>query len=139
TPRPKLPFWIGSGPRKENNGAAHPEPDPAVTYSRDVAPILQKRCQVCHRPGQSGPFSLMTYAHAANRAKGIREVIEERRMPPWGADPKHGKFANDPSLTDDEKRTLFAWIDADCPEGDPAHLPPPRTFPTGWAIPGPDL
>lgn len=113
-------------------------PDAGVTYSRDVAPLLQRRCQVCHRPGRAGPFSLMTYAQAAGRARAVREAVAEGRMPPWGADPKHGSFANDPSLTPDEKRTLDAWVDAGCPEGDPADLPPPRAFADGWTI-APDL
>ncbi len=112
---------------------------PPPTYSRDVAPILQRRCQVCHRPGQVGPFSLLTYRQAASWSAMIREVVEQRRMPPWGADPKHGRFANDPSLGEEEKQTLFRWIDAGCPEGDPRQLPPPAAFPDGWTIPGPDL
>lgn len=118
---------------------SRPKSEASVTYSRDVAPILQRRCQVCHRPGQSGPFSLLTYEQASERASGILEVIQERRMPPWGADPRHGKFANDPSLSESEKKTLADWIAEGCPEGDPADLPPPRKFPDGWSIPGPDL
>ncbi len=111
----------------------------AVTYSRDVAPILQQRCQACHRPGQIGPFALTSYREASGWAGAIRDAIEEGRMPPWSASPAHGKFANDPSLTAREKQTLLAWIDAGAPEGDPRHLPPPRKFPDGWAIPGPDV
>jgi peroxiredoxin len=109
------------------------------TYCRDVAPILQKRCQVCHRPGQSAPFSLLTYKDASRWAGAIREVVEAGRMPPWGANPKHGKFANDPSLTDREKEVLFHWVLGGCPEGDPKDLPKPARFPSGWSIPGPDL
>jgi peroxiredoxin len=111
----------------------------AITYHRDVAPILQRRCQACHRPGQSAPFALTTFRQAAGWAGAIREVVEEPRMPPWSASPAHGKFANDPSLTQREKQTLFGWIDAGCPEGDPAHAPAPVKFRDGWAIPGPDL
>jgi hypothetical protein len=110
-----------------------------VTYCHDVAPILQRRCQTCHRPGQSGPFSLLTYRSARSWAGAIREVIQERRMPPWGADPRYGKFANDPSLTAAEKATLISWIDGACPEGDPKDMPPPRRFPAGWEIGEPDL
>ena len=111
----------------------------AVTWSRDVAPIVQKRCQVCHRRGQSAPFALTGYREAAGWARAMREVIEEGRMPPWGASPQHGAFANDPSLTAGEKAVLFGWIEAGCPEGDPKDLPAPAKFPTGWSIPGPDL
>ena len=129
TAAPGCPLPSGNRPRVESD----------VTFSRDVAPILQRRCQECHRPGQAAPFSLLSYADAAKWAEAMREVIEEGRMPPWGADPKHGKFANDPSLTDAEKQTLFQWIDAGCPEGDIEDLPAPRSFPKGWSIPTPDL
>jgi peroxiredoxin len=113
--------------------------DHSVTYCRDVAPILARRCVACHRPGQSAPFALTSHAAASGWAGAIREVIEERRMPPRGADPAHGTFANEPSLTPAEKDTLFRWIDAGCPEGDRRHLPPPPTFPEGWTIPRPNL
>jgi peroxiredoxin len=110
-----------------------------LSYCKDVAPILQKRCQMCHRPGQVAPFSLLSYRDASGWAGAIREVIEAGRMPPWGANPKHGTFANDPSLTADENKTVLDWIDAGCPEGNAADLPAPAKFPEGWSIPGPDL
>ena len=69
-----------------------------VTYAKHVAPILQKRCQECHRPGEIGPFSLLTYDDAKKRAGRIREALVEQRMPPWHADPRHGKFVNDRRL-----------------------------------------
>jgi peroxiredoxin len=109
-----------------------------VSYCKDVAPILQRRCQVCHRAGQVAPFALVSYRDASGWAGAIREVIEAGRMPPWGAKTRHGAFANDPSLTAGEKETLFRWIDAGCPEGNPADLPAPVKFADGWAIPGPD-
>jgi peroxiredoxin len=111
----------------------------SVTWSRDVAPIVQRRCQVCHRPGQSAPFSLLSYDDAVAWSGAMGEVIEEGRMPPWGADPKHGKFSNNQSLTAEEKSTLLAWIAGGCVEGNRADLPAPRRFPEGWSIPGPDL
>jgi hypothetical protein len=110
-----------------------------LTYSRDVAPILQRRCQACHRPGQVAPFALTNYREALGWAGAIREAVEEGRMPPWGANPAHGRFANDPSLSAAEKKTLLSWIGAGCPEGDPADLPAPVEFRDGWRIPGPDL
>jgi peroxiredoxin len=119
--------------------AQHVSRPARVSYCKDVAPILQKRCQVCHRPGQVAPFSLMSYHDASGWAGAIREVIEAGRMPPWGANPKHGTFANDPSLTAGEKKAVLDWIDADCPEGRSADLPAPAKFPDGWSIPGPDL
>ena len=70
-----------------------------TTFHRDVAPILQKNCQGCHRPGEAAPFSLLTYTEARPWAKAIRESVRLKRMPPWFADPHVGKFANDRSLS----------------------------------------
>src|SRR5207237_8682850 len=75
-----------------------------VTYCRDVAPLLQKRCVTCHRAGQVAPFALTSYRSAAGRAETIGEVLEGGRMPPWHADPRYGHFANDSSMPADEKQ-----------------------------------
>jgi peroxiredoxin len=115
------------------------KPTATVTYTRHVAAILQKNCQECHRPGQVAPMSLLTYEDARNWADTIREVISEGRMPPWDADPRYGKFANDRRLSADEKATLLAWIDQGCAKGDARDLPPPREFPAEWRIGKPDL
>ncbi len=104
---------------------------PDVTF-KNVAPILHKRCAECHRPGQVAPFSLLTYQDTVGWGKTIREVVSQGRMPPWHADPKHGKFANDRSLTAEERETLFAWIDSGSPRGDTEPSPP--VFHEGWAI-----
>jgi len=119
------------------------EPTPAagtadVTYAKQISRLLQRRCVECHRPGQPGPFPLTDYRDAADWSAMMREVVEDGRMPPWFADPEHGRFRNDARLTDDEKRLLFRWIDDGCPEGDPADLPPPPAFSDGWRIPRPD-
>jgi peroxiredoxin len=114
-------------------------PSGQVTYCRDVAPILRHRCEPCHHPGQAAPFALTTYEEAVGWASAVREVVEDRRMPPWSANPAHGKFANDPSLAEYEKQALFAWIDGGCPHGDPRELPPPAQYQDGWTIPTPDL
>jgi peroxiredoxin len=111
----------------------------AVAYARDVAPIVQNKCQSCHRPSQVAPFSLMTYDDARRHAAMIREVVDDRRMPPWHADPRFGHFQNDRSLSARERGTLLAWVDQGTPLGDPGDLPPARTFPPdGWAIGTPD-
>src|SRR5262249_4105874 len=89
----------------------------APTFSKDVAPILQNRCQICHRPGEAGPFSLMTYDQARPWAKAIKTAVIQRKMPPWFADPHYGKFSNDASLTKAEIDTLAAWADAGAPLG----------------------
>jgi peroxiredoxin len=105
-----------------------------VTYARHVAPIVQRRCQECHRPGEIGPFSLLTYEDARKRVGRIREAIVEQRMPPWHADPRHGKFSNDRRLPQDERDTLLAWIDQGAPKGDDGDMPPPVKFVEGWKI-----
>jgi thiol-disulfide isomerase/thioredoxin len=110
-----------------------------VTYSKHVAPILQKHCQACHRPGQSGPFSLLTYADASRHGRMIKEVTSQRRMPPWHADPRHGKFANDRRLARAEIDTLADWVDAGMPKGKDEDMPRPVAWPKGWALGEPDL
>jgi len=116
-----------------------PQDGVAITYTKHVAPIIQKHCQVCHRAGEVGPFKLMNYKDAAAWADNIKEVVSEGRMPPWHADPKVGHFANDRRMTDAEKKTLLAWIDQGCNKGDPADEPPARKYITGWGIGNPDL
>ena len=106
-----------------------------VTYSDQIARILQKRCLECHREGQIGPFALTSYEEAAGWAPMIEEVVREQRMPPWHADPHFGTFKNDSSLTDDEKQMIYAWVANGTPEGDPKNLPEPRKFAGTWMMP----
>ena len=109
--------------------------DAPPTFSRDVLPILQKNCQSCHRPGQIAPMSLLTYDEARPWARSIRAKVESRQMPPWFADPKHGQFANDRSLSTRDIETLAKWADGGAPQGDPADAPPPVAWPAdGWQI-----
>ncbi len=109
-----------------------------MTYSDQISRMFQDRCVACHREGEVAPFPLTSYAEVAPWRETIREVVEDRRMPPWFADPRYGKFANDCHLGDDERQMLFAWLDAGAPEGDRGHLPAPREFATGWQIDAPD-
>src|SRR5947209_1891416 len=118
-----------------STAATNPSP---VTFAKDIAPILQNRCQICHRPGEAAPFSLLTYEQARPWAKAIKGAVLQRKMPPWFADPHYGKFSNDSSLQQSEIDALVAWVDADSPRGDPKDLPPAGTFADGWAIPKPD-
>lgn len=111
----------------------------SVNYAEHVAPILQAKCQECHRPEQVAPFSLTTYDDARRWSDMIAEVVRERRMPPWHADPRHGEFANDRSLTTLERATLMAWAEQGAPLGDPTRVPPAREFPRGWTIGEPDM
>ena len=85
----------------------HPIEVGKVSYAADVAAIIQNKCQTCHRPGQVGPFSLLTYDDARKHSAMIREVVDERRMPPWHADPRYGHFVNDRSLSAKERATLL--------------------------------
>lgn len=110
-----------------------------VTFSKQVAPILQKRCQACHRPDQSAPFALMTYDDAVKHGRMIKEVTTQRRMPPWHADPRHGTFTNDRRLTREEIDTLASWIDSGMPKGNEKDLPQPLNWPKGWTHGKPDL
>lgn len=110
-----------------------------VTYTKDVSRILQKNCQECHRPGQIGPFPLMSYDDVSAWSAMIREVVDDGRMPPWHADPKIGKFSNDRRLSAEDKKTLLAWIDGGCPEGVAKDAPEPRKFSEGWSIGKPDV
>ncbi len=110
-----------------------------VTYAEDVAAILQAKCQNCHRPGQSAPFPLLSYDDARGKAASIALVVDERRMPPWHADPRHGQFANDRSLSPKQRATLLAWVEQGTPPGDASKMPPPAKFVDGWSIGVPDL
>ena len=110
----------------------------APTFSKDVAPVLFKRCAECHRPGAMAPMSLLTFEDARPWAKAIKHKVAKREMPPWGADPSIGAFANDPSLKQSEIDMIVAWADAGAPEGDRNDLPPAPTFTEGWSIGKPD-
>jgi peroxiredoxin len=109
-----------------------------VTYHRDVLPILQTSCQSCHRPGQVGPFSLMTYAQAVKWAEDIVGETKARRMPPWKP-TQRGVFTNERSLTKGQSRTLEAWLEQGTPEGKATDAPPPVKFTDGWKLGKPDL
>ena len=109
------------------------------TYYKDVLPILQARCQGCHRPGEAAPMSFLTYQDTRPWAKAIREAVLSRKMPPWLADPHYGKFANDRSLTRAEMDTLAAWAASGAAAGNPKDAPAPASFVNGWAIGKPDV
>lgn len=114
------------------------EPRGPITYSKHIARIMQDRCVSCHRPGEIAPFTLTSHEDVSGWGAMIREVTKEERMPPWFADPKHGKFSNDARLTDEEKRQIDQWVANGCPEGNPADLPEKKIFVDGWSIGTPD-
>jgi hypothetical protein len=114
-----------------------------VTFTKDVAPILQEKCQACHRPDTFAPMSLLTYEEARPWAKSIKQKVVAREMPPWYIDKTVGirHFKNDVSLTDQEIATIAKWVDGGAPKGDPKDMPPPRTFDDTdkWRMGQPDL
>ena len=115
---------------------------PAPTFHRDVAPILQKRCVACHSEGNAAPFSLESFRDVASHAEMVAEVVVDQRMPPWYANPKHGKFQNDPSLTRQERETLVRWVGSGRAEGDAPELATSSTEPPSkqrWRIGEPDV
>ena len=111
----------------------------AITYNKHIAPILWKNCANCHRPGEVGPFSLLTYKDAAKRAEFIRDVVKERIMPPWKAEPDFGKFHGARRLSDGETAAIDRWVADGAPEGAKADLPEPPKFSVGWQLGEPDL
>ena len=137
-----LAFVIAVATAPMNAGQSAPGPSP-VTFSKDIAPIFQKDCQVCHRPGSIAPMSLLTYAESRPWARSIKQKVLAREMPPWFIDKNVGvqHFSNDRSLTDDEIALIGKWVDAGAPEGNPADLPRPRQFPDSdtWQIGKPDV
>jgi hypothetical protein len=119
-------------------GAAAP-----ATFSKDIAPLLQRSCQTCHRPGGIGPMSLMTYDEARPWARSIKRKTTTREMPPWFIERNIGiqKFKDDISLSNDEIAKISSWADAGAPRGNPSDMPPPREFANGneWSFGKPDL
>ncbi|HYM25152.1 MAG TPA: cytochrome c [Vicinamibacterales bacterium] len=112
---------------------------PAVTFTKDVAPILHARCVTCHRAGEVAPMSLITYQEARPYARAIRDRVVSRAMPPWFADPHFGSFANDARLSQKEIDTIAAWVDAGAPQGDAKDMPAAPRFTDGWQLGEPDL
>lgn len=122
-----------------NAGTAPAGESAEVTFNKDVAPILFRRCAGCHRPGEVAPFSLLGYRDAAKRAAHLAEATASRQMPPWKAEPGAGSFADERRLTDDEIALIRRWADSGAVEGDPADLPPAPRFTEGWQLGEPDL
>lgn len=119
-------------------GPAFSQTPPAPTFARDVAPILQEKCEACHRAGEMAPMPLVTYNDVRPWARSIRTRVVARSMPPWHMDKTVGiqKFKNDGSLTDEQIDTIVRWIDAGAPLGDPRDMPAPKQWPSGetWRL-----
>jgi hypothetical protein len=132
----RLKLTLSMGACLVASAATNPSP---VTFTRDVAPILEKNCQGCHRPGEAAPMSLLNYEQARPWAKAIKEAVLLKKMPPWFADPHYGKFRNDRTLAQKDIDTLVKWADLGAPEGDRKEMSKPAEFVDGWNIGQPDM
>src|SRR5437660_5127446 len=103
-----------------------------VTFSKDIAPIFQAKCQECHQPNSIAPMSLISYQEVRPWAKSIRERVITRQMPPWHIDRSVGvqQFKNDMSLTDEQVNTIVRWVDGGAVQGDPKDMPAPKPLVT---------
>jgi peroxiredoxin len=114
--------------------------NPAITWARDIAPLIQTRCQNCHRAGQAAPFALTNLQEVSAHAEMLIDVTQRRIMPPWIPGPgTQPKFVGERCLTSRELEMLREWVEIGCPEGDPDDLPPAMQFADGWQLGAPDL
>ncbi|MGB8914262.1 MAG: hypothetical protein WCC85_18440, partial [Candidatus Sulfotelmatobacter sp.] len=124
---------VFAAPEKKSQASAAP------SFYRDVLPILQDKCLSCHRSGEPAPMALVTYEQVRPWAGKIAAAVDMKMMPPWFADPRYGKFSNDPSLSAEQIKTIGAWADAGAPAGNASDAPAPPTWSKGWNIPQPDV
>ncbi|MBI3491721.1 MAG: tetratricopeptide repeat protein, partial [Acidobacteria bacterium] len=110
-----------------------------VTFAKDIAPILFEQCASCHRPGEIGPFSLLSYGDARPRARAIARATGSRTMPPWKPEPGFGEFAGSRRLSERQIATIQQWVDEGAVEGDRSDLPSTPQFADGWRLGQPDL
>lgn len=110
-----------------------------VTYTKDIAPLLQAKCIECHRTEGLAPFNLQSYEQVRAWSKAIRKEVHEGRMPPWGLDPEVGEWSNDPTFSKEEMATLDAWLEGGQPKGNPKDMPEPLEFFEDWSIGKPDM
>lgn len=133
--------WFARHTPRSPATAEHYVPRPAgtVTFNKHIAPIVYRQCGDCHRPGQSAPFSLITFADVKKRAKQVGVVTRDGLMPPWLPDPELVRFADERRLTAEELGLIQQWVSDGAPEGSPNDLPPPPQWPNGWQLGTPDL
>jgi len=126
-------FFLASSVRSSEN----PTPE-SVSFSKDIAPIFNRNCVACHRPGNIAPMSLLAYKEAQPWAEQIRQKVVSRQMPPWHATPGEIEFSNERRLSEQEIEKIVAWVKQGAREGDPKDLPPALNFAEGWQIGQPD-
>ncbi len=129
----------GRTPAQQKPTAQNAAQQSPVTFNRDIATILYRTCARCHRPGEAGPFSLLTYADAKSHARQIAAVTKSRFMPPWLPEEGAFKFADELRLSQDEIARIQAWVEQGTAEGNPADLPPMLKFVEGWQLGKPDV
>src|SRR5262245_8853653 len=131
-------FGLVSLSARQGLPAKSTEANGTVTFTKDVAPILQEKCQVCHQPNSIGPMPLVSYDDAKKYASRIKSKVQAGLMPPWHIDKTIGirEYKNDRSLTDRQLATVVRWVDSGAPAGDPKDMPPAKKFadPTGWQL-----
>lgn len=137
-------LWLGAAPssgpqRPPASGRSAGVPPAPVTFTRDIAPLLDAHCVVCHRPDGPAPFALTTYDEVRRRAALIQTVTRSRYMPPWKPEPGFGEFAGNRRLSEADLDLIARWVAAGTPPGDPADRPPAPRFPAGWQLGQPDL
>lgn len=132
---------VGSGVPATDSVAepTAPRGEAVVTFNRDVAPIVFRQCSACHRPGEAGPFDLLSYEDTASRAEQIRYVVEERIMPPWLPERAAESYVGNRRLSDAELRTIVHWVEQGAVEGEAGDLPEAPQFTAGWELGEPDL
>src|SRR5437660_3673093 len=125
-------FMLAVAAASSEKGDTH-----SPTFYKDILPILQQHCQMCHRRGEIAPMPLVNYLETKKYAAAMKRMTTSKMMPPWFADPRFGKFSNDLSLSAQEIASFAAWADAGAPPGNPKDAPPLRMWPLGWNIPPP--
>ena len=133
-------FLVGLSVGDTYSNSSEPTTDKATaTFTKDIAPILQKRCEECHHQGGIAPMALVTYEDARPWARSIKEKVIKRDMPPFHAAGQVGRYVNDPRLTDAEIALVTKWVDAGAPKGNAKDMPAARTWKNDWVHGEPDL
>src|ERR1700686_2773788 len=119
--------------------AAVPRPADTATFYKDIAPIVYHSCAPCHRPGEAGPFPLLTYEDVKKHAQQVAAVTKRRYMPPWLPEAGSGDFHDDRRLSDEQIRTIEQWVTQGAQAGSPVESAPLPKFTPGWQLGTPDL
>jgi mono/diheme cytochrome c family protein len=137
----RIVFWLALAVVFASQPSFAPAQDtaPRVTFSETIAPILYEHCITCHRPGEIGPFPLISYDDAAKRGAKIRDVTASRYMPPWHPAHGFGSFVGERRLSDEQIAAIGAWVEQGMPRGDRARMPPLPPSNGGWQLGKPDL